>query len=109
LDAVTTAEVLLLDDLGATRPSLWVQEILFHILNSRYNHDRVTLLTSNHLDARPEPGASPGRQRDVQESTLEHQIGARLRSRLYEMCRTVEVEGEDFRRKVKHAEYHARS
>lgn len=103
LDPVTTAEVLLLDDLGATRPSLWVQEVLFHILNARYNENRVTLLTSNHLDPRPDPGASAGRARDAQEASLEAQIGTRLRSRLHEMCRTVEFEGEDYREKFKQA------
>ena len=103
LDPVTSAEVLLLDDLGATRPSLWVQEVLFHILNARYNENRVTILTSNHLDPRLEPGASPGRARDVQEASLEVQIGTRLRSRLHEMCRTVEFEGEDYREKFKQA------
>jgi DNA replication protein DnaC len=32
--------------------------------------------------------------------TLEDRIGARLRSRLYQMCRTVRVQGEDFRRQI---------
>lgn len=108
LEPVTSEEVLLLDDLGATRPTLWVQEVLFHILNSRYNGNLVTLLTSNHLDLRPEPGASTGRQRDLQESSLENQIGARLRSRLHEMCRTVVLEGEDYRKEFKQAGFHGR-
>ncbi len=105
LDPVTECEVLLLDDLGATRPSLWVQETLFHILNARYNESRVTLLTSNHLDAPPESGGSAGKQKDLRESTLEFQIGIRLRSRLHEMCRTVELDGEDFRKIYKSASF----
>lgn len=105
LDPVIEAELLVLDDLGAARPSQWVQEVLFHILNSRYNGRRTTILTSNHLDAAGgEPGASAGRQRDLREASLEHQIGVRLRSRLYEMCRTVTIEGPDFRRMVNSAE-----
>lgn len=104
LDPVKAAEVLLLDDLGATRPSLWVQEVLFHILNTRYNEKRVTILTSNHLDQAPEPSASPGRQRDLMEASLEHQIGSPLRSRLHEMCRTIEIDGKDFREAIKKAE-----
>ena len=108
LDSVMSAEVLLLDDLGATRPSLWVQEVLSHVLNSRYNAERVTLLTSNHLDARTEPGASEGRQRDVREASLDHQIGTRLRSRLHEMCRTVVMGGADFRQAYKDASFRAR-
>ena len=103
LDPVTGCEVLLLDDLGATRPTQWVQEVLFHVLNTRYNAGRVTILTSNHLDAPAEPGASAGRERDLRETSLEHQIGLRLRSRLHEMCRTVEMKGEDYRRAFKQA------
>jgi len=107
LDPVTETEVLLLDDLGATRPSVWVQEILFHILNRRYNDNRVTLLTSNHLDVAHEAAASEGRARDLREASLEHQVGIRLRSRLHEMCRTVPMDGEDFRKTFKRADFSA--
>ena len=34
----------------------------------------------------------------VREDSLEQRIGTRMRSRLYEMCRTVEVYAPDFRR-----------
>ena len=107
LDPVKEVEVLLLDDLGAMRPTLWVQEMLFHILNARYNDDRTTILTSNHMEtAAAPPGASPGRARDIQEASLEHQIGVRLRSRLYEMCQTVEMRvANDYRRVAKHANF----
>jgi DNA replication protein DnaC len=40
-------------------------------------------------------------KREIAELTserLEERIGARLRSRLYEMCKTVIIEGEDFRK-----------
>ena len=37
------------------RPTLWVQEMLFHILNSRYNDDKTTILTSNHQETAPGP------------------------------------------------------
>jgi DNA replication protein DnaC len=107
LEPVRGADLLLLDDLGATRPSLWVQEVLFNILNTRYNEERVTILTSNHPDTTAEAGASAGRQRDLQEGSLEHQIGSRLRSRLHEMCRTVEMDGEDFRKTYKRANFSA--
>jgi DNA replication protein DnaC len=107
LDSVRSVDLLLLDDLGSTRPSLWVQEVLFNILNARYNAERPTLLTTNHFDAAAEAGASPGRARDLQDASLEHQIGSRLRSRLHEMCRTVDMDGEDFRRTYKRANFSA--
>jgi DNA replication protein DnaC len=33
------------------------------------------------------------------DETLEDQIGVRLRSRLYEMCKTMIIEGDDYRRR----------
>ena len=50
LEPVLTADVLLLDDLGASKPSPWALETVGHILNSRYNERRITLLTTNYLD-----------------------------------------------------------
>jgi DNA replication protein DnaC len=37
----------------------------------------------------------------VREDSLADRIGARMRSRLYEMCRTVEVFAPDFRREIR--------
>ena len=38
--------------------------------------------------------------------TLTERIGDRMRSRLYEMCKTVEMAGKDFRKEVKEAQHH---
>jgi DNA replication protein DnaC len=51
LGPVLEAEVLLLDDIGASKPSAWALDTIGHILNKRYNEKRVTLLTTNYLDA----------------------------------------------------------
>ncbi len=51
LEPVLKAEILVLDDLGSSKPSLWALETVGHILNTRYNEKRVTLLTTNYLDA----------------------------------------------------------
>jgi DNA replication protein DnaC len=46
----------------------------------------------------------PGGQRVVvKEDSLADRIGARMRSRLFEMCRTVEVCAPDFRREARQA------
>jgi DNA replication protein DnaC len=37
--------------------------------------------------------------------TLVDRIGVRLRSRLYEMCKIVQMEGDDYRQKIKQAGY----
>jgi DNA replication protein DnaC len=119
LDPVLNVEVLLLDDLGAGKPSAWVLETIGHILTTRYNEKRVTLLTTNYLDAAPissqdQPGSSasqappadPGdlfaaRRIPAREDSLTERIGVRIRSRLYEMCRTVEMHAPDFRKEIR--------
>ncbi|HVO58648.1 MAG TPA: ATP-binding protein [Dongiaceae bacterium] len=109
LEPIRTAEILVLDDLGASKPSAWVLDIIGLLLNARYNERRVTILTSNYFDESPAaaPAAKlPSGQRVhvVREDSLGERIGARMRSRLYEMCRTVEVYAPDFRREVRQSE-----
>jgi DNA replication protein DnaC len=84
------AEVLVLDELGASRPTDWVLETMSHVIGKRYNDKKLTVFTTNYLD---EP-------RNASEQTLQDRIGVRLRSRLYEMCRTILIEGEDYRRRT---------
>jgi DNA replication protein DnaC len=105
LEPIRTVEVLVLDDLGASKPSAWVLDIIGLVLNARYNERRVTILTTNYLDeapnAEPAPRSPAGQRVVVREDVLGDRIGARMRSRLYEMCRTVEVFAPDFRREVR--------
>ena len=82
------AEVLVLDELGARRPSDWVREILYGLLNTRYNRRRITILTTNFGDEPDARGAE----------TLEMRVGAPVRSRLWEMTQLVTVSADDFRR-----------
>jgi DNA replication protein DnaC len=108
LEPVLTTELLLLDDLGASKPSVWALETVGHILNTRYNEKRVTLLTTNYLDAPatpvgPAPRGNVGFLAGYGPDTLADRVGQRIRSRLYEMCRTVEVAAPDFRREVRQA------
>jgi DNA replication protein DnaC len=37
------------------------------------------------------------------EDSLTERVGKRIRSRLYEMCRTVEMSGPDYRKEIRHA------
>jgi DNA replication protein DnaC len=106
LEPIRTAELLVLDDLGASKPSAWVLDIIGLVLNARYNERRMTILTTNYLD---ETGSNEGAQLPggrrvvVKEDTLADRIGARMRSRLYEMCRAVDVQAPDFRREARQA------
>ena len=107
LEHIRTAELLVLDDLGASKPSAWVLETIGLVLNARYNERRVTILTTNYLDEAPQTEPAPrlpgGQRISVREDSLADRIGERMRSRLYEMCKTIEVSGPDFRREVRQA------
>jgi DNA replication protein DnaC len=108
LQPVLDAEVLLLDELAASKPSDWVKETLHHIINSRYNNKKVTLVTTT-LPFGNAPGRREGRMPSGEaipdvEYTL-NQLGVTLRSRLYEMCKLVELHSDDFRKAVKQAGY----
>lgn len=91
LAPVFEAQVLVLDELGASKPTDWVRDTLMQIINTRYNEQRLTIFTTNYLDTR----------QHEREETLQDRVGVRVRSRLYEMCRSVELVGPDFRREGK--------
>ncbi len=97
--------VLVLDELGAKRTSPWVEETVFYIINHRYNHKKLTLFTSNYLDRGEEEEDSRQAYFKKQKDSLVDRIGVRLRSRIYEMCKLVTIEGDDYRKKVKQAGY----
>jgi DNA replication protein DnaC len=107
LEPIRTVELLVLDDLGASKPSAWVLDIIGLVLNARYNEKLMTLLTTNYFDETESPAPTPrlpgGQRVAVKEDTLADRIGARMRSRLFEMCRTVEVHAPDFRREARQA------
>ena len=50
LRPVMTADLLVLDDLGAEKTSEWVEETMNLIVNTRYNERRLTMFTSNYAD-----------------------------------------------------------
>ncbi len=85
-------ELLVLDELGASKPHPWVLDVLYNLLNTRYNRKRITIATSNYED---EPDTASG-ERD----RLEDRLNYRLRSRLYEMCQMVPLRGEDYRKQI---------
>jgi len=88
LAPIYETELLVLDELGATIPTDWVRDTMYQIINKRYNDRKLTIFTTNYSDAR----------RSDKEQVLEDRIGSRLRSRLYEMCIKVVMDGGDYRR-----------
>jgi DNA replication protein DnaC len=103
LRPVLEAEVLVLDELGAIKPTEWVWDTVSHLLNTRYNNNRTTIITTNLADLpEREPGSEDLRstsaaRRAASEPTLGDRITNSMRSRLHEMCRIIEMQGEDRR------------
>jgi len=115
LQPVFKTEVLVLDDLGSVRPTEWRWDTVRLILNTRYNDNLTTIITTNFADE-PAAGVVDADAPRVSESfataraaarddTLGDRIGERMRSRLHEMCRIVRVDGDDFRVKFKSASF----
>jgi DNA replication protein DnaC len=102
LAPVFEAEVLVLDELGASEPTGWVSDTIAHILNIRYNECRTTIITTNYpnepaLGEEDESSAFPEERQKRKRRTLGDRIGERMRSRLQEMCVIVEIDAVDFR------------
>jgi DNA replication protein DnaC len=106
LDPVLKTEMLVLDDVGSSKPSPWALETVGHLLNTRYNERRVTILTTNFFDSDPSAnsagstGRVAGMRAPATEDSLTDRLGKRIRSRLYEMCRKVEISAADYRKEI---------
>jgi len=80
---MATVDVLVIDDFGVQRDSPWEQETLYNLIDARYEGERFTIITSNN---------NP-------EQALKELSGGRILSRIREMCRVLELNGEDYREK----------
>lgn len=103
LRPVFEAEVLVLDDLGAVKPSGWVWDTVSIVLNTRYNNKQTTIITTNFEDGPPGRSRKSPIAAAAENETLGDRIGERMRSRLFEMCRLIQVDGKDFRHRFREA------
>jgi len=69
IERLTSVDLLQIDDLGAEKSSDWVLEQLYAIVDDRYESERSMLVTTN-----------------LDQASLEEQIGPRTVSRLVEIC-----------------------
>jgi DNA replication protein DnaC len=81
LETVINADLLLLDDFGTEKPSEWVLQTVNHLVNSRYENLRPTIITSN-----------------FPLTVIGERLDQRLASRIYGMCKVIEFTGKDKRR-----------
>jgi DNA replication protein DnaC len=103
LRPVLNTEVLLLDELVSANPSDWVKDTLAYIINSRYNDKKATLITTTlafgdsvaRFDTR-------GENLTPLERSL-NQFGNTLSSRLYEMCKIIQMRSDDYRKAIRQA------
>jgi len=105
LRPVFEAEILVLDEIGAQKPTDWVWDTVALILNTRYNDKRTTIITTNYPDLPPAGTGLSTTQRAAREETLGDRIGERMRSRLAEMCVRIEMTGADFRQSAGRARF----
>lgn len=73
-------KLLIIDDLGAEKPTEWVAEILYRIINYRYENELPVIITSN-----------------LSLDQLAQRLGDRTASRLTELCDINELTGRDRR------------
>lgn len=87
LRPVLEADLLVLDDLGVDKSSEWVQDTLGHVVNIRYSEKRPTIFTTNLVES-DDP---------LHPKSFMFRLGARTRSRLFEMCDWIQMDAIDAR------------
>jgi DNA replication protein DnaC len=78
---IARADLVVIDDLGAERPTEWVRESLYVLVDAIYEQERRLIVTSN-----------------LKLSQIARLLGERIASRLAEMCPVVTLDGPDRRR-----------
>jgi len=81
LAKMKTVPMLVLDDVGKERKTEWTQNILFDVINYRYEHLLPVIITTN-----------------FSYDDLANYIGDAVFSRLYEMGSAIATRGKDYRR-----------
>ena len=82
------SECLVIDELGEGRKSEWAKSVLEELITKRYNASGTTIITTNY---------DPRRSRIGEPDHLEDRVGARLYSRLQQMCDPIPLFGGDYR------------
>ena len=81
LSMMKNTSMLVLDDIGKEKKTEWTQQILFDVINYRYEHLLPVIITTNF---------------DI--DSLGNYLGDAVFSRLYEMSGGVQTQGKDYRK-----------
>jgi len=77
-------DVLVIDDFGVQRDSVWEKETLYNLVDARYEAMKFTIYTSNF---------NPN-------NALKDLFDGRILSRIKEMCNIMEISGKDYREEL---------
>ncbi len=77
-------DILVIDDFGIQKDTEWKQETLYDLVDARYEAEKFTIFTSNNNPHKALKDLSQGR----------------ILSRIKEMCRILEISGDDYRDKL---------
>lgn len=81
IEEYSKLSVLILDDVGMEKPSEWVREKMYRIVDFRNNRELKTLFTSN-----------------ISPEELRKHLGERIASRIFQQCEIIHLIGPDRRR-----------
>lgn len=84
MDELIEVPFLVIDDFGVQRNTEWESETLYNLVDSRYEQERLTILTSN-----------------IHISSFKNIAYGRVYSRIMEMCNIVKVDLPDYRENFK--------
>lgn len=76
-------DLLIMDDIGSEKPSDWVQDVLFRIVDGRYRNKKPIMYTSN-----------------INPLQLHERLGHRIPDRIDEMCIAIQSKGTSYRREI---------
>jgi DNA replication protein DnaC len=94
------AGLVVIDELGAARGTDWVFETIELLIGGLYNRMTPVIVTTNFRNLDPGGSAAAGNNdyaRAARPETLGDRIGARMFSRLQQMCTAVDMTGPDYR------------
>lgn len=80
VNQLSNVSILIIDDLGKEKYTEWAQQVLFQVIDNRYNNELPIIITTN---------LTPGELRE--------RFGEPIISRLMEMCYGIAMNGENYR------------
>ena len=91
MDRLGAIDFLFIDDFGTelltkNEQDLWLQEKVFDIVNKRYNNNKPIIFTSNY---------------SLSQMITSRGLADKTADRIMEMCETMKLEGDSYRKKVK--------